>query len=363
MPGDCQRKYRRAFQVYDQAVDIISCWQSFTKYSYSEYFEDYYFDRFPTISQPEGDNLTPDFSIYFDSSYGIIGEIKRTFPDDDQAFRNTLQQLVKYDNDLPLQTSSGDERVPECCDVLLLLSGSDAPQIGTRIQDFKEQGEITFESNLVVLRYQYNTTADLSRYEFQRVPVVPDDFQDSVTAVSDEETLEYTMGEEGQYQTMKSYPKHFAPTKVKKPICNDEPPAVYLATILWHKIFPNYLSDSEYREWREGTAQKIIPIQTSVSEITRKFNQYLMNGTVRETWVRDSLEFLNIANLARDTDSGFEIKFRGIVRSVGNDNHQERAQDLDQIEELAAIFIERYCEYSDERQVREGQASIDEFAG
>jgi len=363
MSRQCRQDRRRNFTVYDQAVDIVSCWEAFAEFSYDEILSDFYFDRFPTIPRSGEDDLTPDFTIYFDDNYGIIGEIKRTFPEDDRAFNSTVDQLSKYDDSHSLKTSSGSRVEPDVCDVVTLISGSDAPQIGTRISDLREQGEFNFENNLVVLRYQYNTTADLSRYEFQRVTQVDDEFQDSVLPLPSDKLLSSELGEQGSYGTMKVYPTHFTSIKVKTPVCNDDPPTSYLATILWHKIFPEYLTRDDFHEWRQGNAQKTIPLKITLDEIQQRVNEdYLQNGHIRKTWIRDALDFLATANLARSTNDGYEIQFRGLVRNVGEENHQKGTQELDQMKELATRFINRYCEYSDEgNRVTENQKSINEF--
>lgn len=276
--------------------------------------------------------------------------------------KKTLRQLEKYDGTHSIKSSASEEIEPDTCDILLLISGSDAPQIGARISELRSDSVFNFESNLVVLRYQYNTSDVVSRYEFQRVTQVNDEFRDDVLPIPDEKRLSNELGEVGNYGTMKIYPKHFTPQKVETPICNDKPPESYLATILWHKILPEYLTNQEFYEWRSGSAQKTMDLERSPDEITNKLNQeYVQNGQIRRRWVVDALDFLKGANLATETSDGYNIKFRGLVREVGESNHQEGTQDLDQIRELATTFIDRYCEYQGSDSEDPSQSSIDEF--
>lgn len=168
MNGECYEDWLHKFNVYDRAVDVVSCWECVLKYLYSDVFPDYYFERFPSLPRNEDDPATPDFSAYFSEEYGIIGEIKRTFPEDEVAFNSTLSQLTKYDEDLALRTANGSRQSPETTDIVLMVSGSSAPQIGTRInRKINEENLLNFNSNLVLMRYQYNDDAILSRYEFQ----------------------------------------------------------------------------------------------------------------------------------------------------------------------------------------------------
>jgi len=177
MSAGCIEEQRKQFNVYNQAVDIVSCWECFLDYNYSGVFADFHFERFPKLPQNAGDPLTPDFTVFFNEDYALIVEIKRTFPTDDDAFESTLDQILKYDQDLNIKRAQGDRATPEICDLMVILSGSAAPQIGTRINKYlMDDSDYDFDKNLVTLRYQYNSSATLSRYEFQRVTEVNHEF-------------------------------------------------------------------------------------------------------------------------------------------------------------------------------------------
>lgn len=349
MSQNCHQRFRNRFHVYDQAVDVVSCWESLLKYSYSELFRRYHFERFPSLPQDEKqDDLTPDFTTFFNDEYGIIGEVKRTFPNDDVAFNSTISQISNYDRDLSLMTQNGDREIPSKCDIVLIISGSSAPQIGTRLREkIHEENIFSFDNNLILVRYQYNTGATLSRYEFQRVTQLEHEFRDS--PLPEDISLSQNLGKSGGYDTVSVYPKHFVPLKIKKPLCNDAPSKPYLATILWHKVFPTYLSSDDYREWQEGSAQKTIEFSDTVDGICNSLNEYMNEGTARKQWVRDTLDFLVDANLATSRGQLYEIGFRDLVQNVGEGNMQDRTQVLQQSKELAYVFIDRFCKYSDDK--------------
>jgi hypothetical protein len=340
---ECREKREKEYNTYDQAVDIVSCWEAFLNHSYSQVFEDYYFDRFPTL-EAEGDDVTPDFAVTVNDDYGLIGEIKRTFPEEETPFRRTVEQLERYAEPSELQCAADKTLEPDTCDILLLISGTSAPKIGRRIQRLIDDGDVDIDRNLVVVRYQYNTRDQLSRYEFQRVVPAEDEFRDG--ALRDEHALSHHMGEEADYETLPLYPKHFKREKVEKPICNDKPPEQYLATILWHKIFPRYLKQSDFEEWQSGSAQKTIEIQGEPADFTKELNEYMYDGEARESWVHDALQFLKDANLAEQLSDEFKVKFRGFVRHVGESNDQQGTAELDKLQTLGETFIQRYCEYT-----------------
>lgn len=342
MSSDSREELLKEFSVYDKAVDVVSCWESSLNYIYAEEFDRFYFDRFPSLDVGEK-TLTPDFTVFFDESYGLVGEIKRTFPDDRKAILSELEQIANYDDDLGLKHAGGGRAVPETCDIVIIIEGSSAPQIGTRVQRIIAEGdEFDFTANPVLIRYHFNQDALMSRYEFQRVTQLEFEFRDD--NLDAEDSLSYVLGEEGEYQTLSVYPKHFSSFKVRKPICNDAPPGPYLATFLWHKIFPEFLNEDQYEIWQATNGQKKISVEVSVEDLTQRVNDYMHNGTVKQVWIRRALDFLCGADLAEEDGDKYSIRFMGFVQDVGEENIQEGSQELDQTRELANIFIRRYCE-------------------
>lgn len=356
MSSDSREELLKEFSVYDKAVDIVSCWESSMNYIYAEKFDRFYFDRFPSLDTGEK-TLTPDFTVFFDESYGLIGEIKRTFPDDRQAILSELGQISNYDDELAIKHAEGGYTAPDTCDLVIIIEGSSAPQIGTRLQRIiTEENEFDFSSNPILIRYHFNQDALMSRYEFQRVTQLEFEFQDD--DLDAEDSLSYILGEEGEYQTLSVYPKHFSSFKVRKPICNDAPPGQYLATFLWHKIFPEYLNEDQYEIWQATNGQKEIPVEVSVDELTERVNGYMHDGTVKQVWIRRALDFLCGADLAEEDEDGeYSIRFMGFVQDIGEENIQEGSQELDQARELAHIFIRRYCESVTE----EEEARMEEY--
>jgi len=336
----------KEFDVYNTTVDIVSCFEAFINYSFEGEIESYNFDRFPSIPHPEGHdrNLTPDFTISFNQEYGIIGEIKRTFPEDDEPFRNEMEQLLTYDNDLLIEIENGSEQIPETIDILLLIEGTDAPQISRRISELREDGTIDFENNFLMFRYNFNQTSTFSRYEFQKNIEASDSFRDDV--LHEDVSLSKRFDEERE--TQKVYPKHFGDIKIQKPICNDEPPPLYLATLLWHKIFAAQISDSDYRDWQWGSAQKTKPFTAEPYEFTREVNRrFNCEDEIRVKWVKGALDFLRQADLAEydEEEEIYNIKYRDFNISVGEEGSYQNGMNFrKECKELTFKLIERYEE-------------------
>lgn len=230
---ECYYPIINDFTTYDQAVDVVSAWEAIIRYSYSEILS--YFDRFPKISFS---GLTPDFTVTFNNSYGIIFEMKRSFPEDDIGFIKELKQLKKYDSDLPLKNdSSGGTIVPSRCDIVLLISSNQSNHIFKRINKLLKKEGISFNKNLIFIEYSYNQIDTHSRYIFKKFMGENGKFQDEFNPI--ENSFEHILGDEAK--SFECLTKFLVDFKVAELICNDPPPNLYLAVILWTKIFMYYL--------------------------------------------------------------------------------------------------------------------------
>lgn len=346
----------KQFKTYDTTVDVVSSLEAVLNHIYNPQFDNFYFDRFPSPSV-DGREITPDFTVYFDENYGLVGEITRTFPDDEHAIVNTeLEQLSHYDNNIELCRGDGEYAAPDTCDIMVLIEGADAPQIGTRLNRILlDEVEVEFSKNVVLMRYQFNHDAINSRYEFQRVTQMELEFRDD--ELDADPPVSELVGEQGDYNTLRAWPKHFIPFKARRPICNDSPPGVYLATFLWHKIFPQYLTGDQYQIWQATNGQREIPIALSVDDLTAEVNDFMKDGQVRRRWVRDALRFLCDADLANEQEGGFEVRFMGLVQNRSSENRQEGTQEREEIRELGDTFIRRYCENSSAEEDQTGEST------
>lgn len=171
MPNDreafrtCYNSLIDEFTTYDQTVDVVSCWESIFRNGYKDKIR--YFDRYPNIP-PNG--LTPDFTVLFNKNYGLIFEVKRTFPQDENAFKNEMRQLLSYDADLALKAdNSGNRIIPKVHDIVLVVSAMDSYQILGRFNNIaNESEEFDFENNVIIMEYFYQTNRT-SRYVFRKL--------------------------------------------------------------------------------------------------------------------------------------------------------------------------------------------------
>lgn len=333
----CIDNLREAFRVHDQTVDIVSCWQSFLQHSFPEALQ--YFDRFPEDPETE---LTPDFTAHF-GDYGLIGEIKRTFPKDQTAFEKEMEQLISYDQQMELQCDDqGNRDTPETQDILLVLfDPSAAFEIAKRVQDYLSERDEALTGNLVIIDSFYEDSSVKSRYVFRAIPGQPMGFRDE--SLPEEKRLQTKVVEE--QKSISVYPKHFVDIKAREVLCNDQPPPLYMAVFLWTRVFYDLLSDDQKEIWRLENPQKTLEIEISPEDLTDKLNEdYLREGAARLQWVRKALAFLESAGLATETSSGYTIQYRYLTQLYGHKkHHQEGKEELKIQKECSRLLADYYC--------------------
>src|SRR5207249_8520503 len=241
---ECRRNLIDSFTTYDQVVDIVSCWQALLSHGYPQ--ELTYFDRYPELGPKV---LTPDFSALFMRRYGIIFEVKRTFPRELVAIKKELAQLLSYDVSIPFKANSEGELVsPETHDIVLIISPDVSSQVSTKIRELIQGGDLHFDRNPIIVEYFFEGSGRVSSYVFRKFPGYNGSFRD--LSLPHDRRLEIIMGE--QAKPFRVSVSQFMPTKLKEVLCNDQPPPLYLAVYLWNNVFYNFLTTDQRDMWRQG---------------------------------------------------------------------------------------------------------------
>ena len=339
-PNKCKKDLIDSFSTYDQTVDVVSCWQSILSYSYRDRLT--YFDRFPDLSPHR---LTPDFTAVFNGKYGIVFEVKRTFPNEEVPFRKEIDQLLAYDNDdieFKINNDGKTTKLKNHDIVLLLKAESSSNEVFLRLNRIiEDESELVFRNNLIFLEYFYTSKDRVSRYVFRKFLGENRKFRDK--SLPGDIRLETILG---TGKSLSSYPKHFIKFKFNYVLCNDQPPPLYMSVFLWSKVLFNYLEVDQINDWKRGNTQKIQQIELSIDELLNNINtNIIIQGNVRRKWVTDSLKFLEMADLATIDDSETVIIN---YRNLTNQYRPTKGQvDLDfedsHFTELAHVIADRYC--------------------
>ncbi|MGA9635279.1 MAG: hypothetical protein WBQ41_08575, partial [Solirubrobacterales bacterium] len=131
-PEECIQELLRGFTTYDRAVDVVSVFEMiFTASDTDLPGTVKHFERFPRVSQEDGDPLTPDFTILFDDQGGLVGEIARIALRD-ESVESLCRQIAKYDG--IKQLPDGSKEAPTThSDVLLLVPQTIGPAAVKRV--------------------------------------------------------------------------------------------------------------------------------------------------------------------------------------------------------------------------------------
>ncbi len=337
--NECLQDLGDRFTTYDQAVDVVSCWQSVFEHLHAD--ELTYFDRYPRMGE---NRLTPDFGVLFGEDYGIVGEVKRTFPMGDVAFKSVMQQLMNYDAPLPFRTGDDEVINPQNHDIMLITHHLDCSEVMGRIQQLLEDPDsgISFERNLVIIGYTYDAGDRLSHYIFEKPPYENRPFTD--TCLPEENRLEAIMGE--RRQKIRVSPGQFINYKVTQVFCNDPPPPLYTAVYLWMKVFWDYLSEDQWVIWRRKNPQTILPIEIIPRHLHQKINEeYIPRGGVKIGWLKDALEFLCQAGLAEKKEGNrYMVKFRNFTGKVGRREFTEEGEErIEELREYGSLLAHWFC--------------------
>ena len=297
------------YSNYDQCVEIVGCWHSW----FSD-IQEAAFDHFPRV-QIDGIERTPDFLVSFDTGYQLVGELCRLSMSD-EGFGASVEQAVGY------------SRLSPDTDVMMLIPHDYADQAEKRMID---QGLLHIEPGsepVVVLSFVRTDANRVTQWIFKRPTQMRDiSFRDG--ALLGEKSLHHkmTVTLEGQ----KVPPKYWRDMKIRYPFCNDSPPALYIACVLWEKVFSAMLTDDDYVRYRvERLAH--LPLRVTPQSVQNACKDQL-DIDVRMAWIRNALELLEQARLAERTakrKDEYDIKFGRII-VPGSESRETHMLILDRL--------------------------------
>lgn len=354
----CVDWQHHSFRTYNDTVDVISGWETVFGV-FEEYFDKYYFDRFPQETADDI-NYTPDFTVYFDSNYSVVGKILPKALEEDPATiaERLLNMLAECDDSYGVVDN--DQTVVETAmtDFVAFVPNDYSSEFGNILDTRLSNDEPDLENNVVLIRYGMDDQR--ANYIFQRETSLEDEFRED--HLPDEESLNETIGPDGNYKSYKLGTKEFLRPKSTKPIYNTKPPQSYLATYLWMKEFPTELSEEDFTEWRKGQINKKKQITVDCSRLTSKLNtQRIDDGDVREEWIEDTLEFLCTTRYAEEASQSYNVMYTGVVQDIDMTGNNRLAREYQRATELALKLIKRYCKYSRDS-APSGQSSLEEFS-
>lgn len=216
------------------------------------------FDPSPakSFSQKGGEvnYIIPDFGILLPSNNGVIGEVKKSFPRDQNLWFKTFDQLMRYDDDL-VGWPTDKEKI-NSHDIVLILHQSRGAGVVEFYETHKEKKiEIKRPFSIV----EFNRSDEEKSYFF---------FRKSLGNLSEEAVdrqLKYGVPVPmdiliGIYSTVKIY--------------DDEPPLPYLLEVIWTHVALEKASESErFKKLRKNQKMDVkLEVETIIEELHKGFS-------------------------------------------------------------------------------------------
>lgn len=277
--------------------------------------------------------VTPDFCIQDPSNNGIIGEVKKSFPLDQNYWKDDFNQLMSYDDDLlNWLTTSGKITDHE---IILLPEQSRSRLVIKYFEDRKDK-EIIFNKNFIIVEFNRNDQGKgyfFFRKEYGNFKYFKDEGArlDLGVQVPLEKLMLW-------YEKIKLY--------------DSKPPLPYLLHLIWENII--LLRASEKESFSVLRRNSKMPIDITIDQIVNELHENYSfkslnadNGSYQpkipiKSWIKETINALisfKLAEWKNETNGECTIffkKFRDTLKTfidlcVENDagnNINEKQMDL-----------------------------------
>jgi hypothetical protein len=298
-----ERRLLDGYDVYDRSADVVSVFEWLHTDPVVEVVPDTvrHFERYPSMTAPDGKPATPDFTIAFNDGPAIVGEIAR-FALRQESLDSLCAQIGRYDT-LPGVPGANGKTIAAEIDVVLLVElHLGMPALQRILKERYEDPDHPYKPSRPPVIVQYARNG--GKYTFQRLPdpsngLIRDDGRErSIGAFVTKDSLAVNAGK-------------FSHVKAARIFVNDQMDPLYLATHLWSKTFPTLFG--------RPTEDAVTVTEGRLGEVLRE--QY---GHGKTKDIRHALALLDKAGLAAqgDTKGEWKIPWRQLNTSKGRDLHQ-----------------------------------------
>ncbi|GAB4289245.1 MAG: hypothetical protein Kow0090_01900 [Myxococcota bacterium] len=227
-------------------------------------------------------DVTPDIGVLLPSNKGVLAEVKKSFPKNQNYWTDDFKQLKSYDDDL-IGWPSSDEKVSTHDIVLLLYQ-----DIGVPVKKFYEGNLDKFQFRRKFIMIEFNRDNQRQTFYFFR----------KLLGTLSEETLDRRL-ENGVKIRMDVFESVTEYSKIK--IYDSEPPLPYLIMLIWiHIVAPKALEDFHSKKLRKNSKREIeLEINDIIEKLHKGFSFYpIFQNTKRQqriphkNWVMNACDKL-----------------------------------------------------------------------
>lgn len=233
--------------------------------------------------------VTPDFCIQGSNNKGIVGEVKKSFPENRDFWMDDFKQLISYDDDL-LNWLTDTGKIDD--HEIVLLPEQSRSRAVKRYFEERKDGEIVFTKNFVIVEFNRNNQADA--YFF---------FRKEYGSFKYFNLIDHRLDEGIQVPILKLMPIY---EKIK--LYDSKPPLPYLLLLIWENVIMLHASNDE----RFGSLRKNskLPVDITIDEIVqelhenysfKKLNANNMSHQPKiplKSWIKESVNALMSFKLA-----------------------------------------------------------------
>jgi hypothetical protein len=307
-----------AFSNYERTVWVINSVEGHLRRYYSKFL--ICFDRFPAFPLSKGVALTPDFAVSFTHDFYFIGEVKRALGFDTRTIEETHEQLCKYDRPLKFRRSSSGRHDQETVshDLVVFTNIEYARREARRLRSLaKEQSKPS--RPLIIFSVSFDTQPAKSRWVLSCITDLSDRFSDSKLP----EEARLSVRHQDREEPIVIYIAEYAALQATQAFCNDQPPAVYTAVILWARVLPKLIPDEQRRTWAlEANLQGTIEFVTSADAIVAESHRQRL--LVKRAHLTEALSLLQTSKLMIARDGALLVRYRRF-RSARADEEDDDA--------------------------------------
>lgn len=299
-----ERSLLQGFDVYDQAVDVVSAFEWLHTDTASVPDTVKHFERYPSMTGTDGKGATPDFTVLFHQGAALVGEIAR-FSLRDESVDGLCAQLLRYDALTGVPDGRGGTVGVDVDVVYFVEMELGYPALQRILVDRLADPGHPYKPSRPPMIVQYARTPE--RYVFQRL-------RDPGNGTLRDQGRSPSIGAFLDDQSLKIPPAHFTAVKAGRAFVNDTMDPLYLATHLWAKTLPTLFG--------RPTGQPITVTEKGLGQSLRE--QY---GLGNRTDVHQALLLLDQAGLAAPTDAKGEwnVAWRKISTQRAGDLHRALA--------------------------------------
>lgn len=255
--------------------------------------------------------------------------MKRALGGDEKAIDETFTQIALYAQKFAFRSSAGSphDRKVKNHDIIVFVNLEHARKEARKLRQLvlavRKKGQ--FANAVAVFSATYDSQQAKARWIFECI----DEESDRLTDDALPEDRRLSKRHQKDANTIVVYPDQFTAIQAVHHFCNDSPPPIYTAVILWARVFPRLIPKDDLARWTlEENNQGSLELQTSIDEIASMRDRLRIG--VRRADIRKAIDLLEIASLTiKRQDGRLTIAYRKFRATTSGPEEQREEMALD----------------------------------